>query len=221
MVLVEIKQYFQAQKTPNQRKILNTIAESFKIDKDSKQYQQKLELLSDLIKDDMNAETNFSVEAGDYLIHYLQLNLDEALQLRKKSLDIEKIGLRDKFMAANMLWFCRYSKSSGKGIFAAHNGHVAKFDSPVYESSGRYLQKSLVDKYFSIYVGFAHGTTEAVDVQSGHLNNCIISGSSDAFSYNLNFDHRKSFFMNLRTAGNQVKSGLNQSLLFNGIWGCV
>jgi|GEM_PF-4618273 len=215
VILLDIKKYFKANKTSNQDEILLEIANLFKLDEKSAQYLKELQRLSDLVKADTQADHNYSLESGNYLIHYLQLNLEEEIAYKKASTLNQKMDLRDRFMAQNTEWFCKHSNMGGKALLAAHNLHVAKMRQGVYKICGEHLKEDLGIRYFNIYIDFASGSALAHGGKHNNIGVYNLPGNKDAFSYHLQSAQRNSFFLNLRDADHKTRAVLNQLFVFN------
>lgn len=77
-------------------------------------------------------------------------------------------GLRDYYMAENLIWWLNFLGPESKIVLWAHNGHVAKADPDQCYSCvglGHFLQQALGDEYYVMGFAFDQGGFQASGIQ--------------------------------------------------------
>ena len=115
-------------------------------------------------------DTSNFLEKDQYEYRWLFRHLNQILseKLEKKS---NQTTYRDKMMAENILKHMA-EKEESRGVFWAHNGHIANLFSKKKHSgvAGGYLKKALVDRYFILGQEFDQGTFNARVRPTDYIN---------------------------------------------------
>lgn len=106
--------------------------------------------------------------AGDKNIkelRYCSRLLEQSLSLNNDT-EASYKGLRNKFMAENVLWMKENLIKKGNSCVWAHNGHVAYKHVRGDPAMGFYLKQSLKDSYYALSINFNEGYVRAFDMKT-------------------------------------------------------
>ncbi len=219
-LLFQIKGFFSHHETTNKSTILKVIHEMYQLKTSSEEYNNKLKTLAALIHQDIKqADQTLKLSSRD-LIYFYEIIVKEQLELSDARSVDQKIRLRDKFMADNILWL---AGSNQKGLFGAHNVHIDKYGNVTALSlvkknyTGSYLRKALGERYFAIYSDFSHGYTRATNANTSAVTDFKIQINRNMISYYLNEKKKAAFFLNIRQLSPDDRQILNRSYLFNNL----